>query len=177
VLGAVLHAPHELVAVDTRQASCRSGSGSGAENSILASASAPSLAVVTLYPDFFRLTSRPARCRIRITKRSCFFATRFHLPVVPRVRDTGSVEGFHPAVKLSRAGVQARRRPRLFTGGGAALAPSGPRVDNLPCPTRRLLLGPLFFGALMRDNLGRLAGRCARAGPAGTPTNCYDRAR
>src|SRR3954471_19569810 len=96
---------------------------SGAEKSILASASAPSLAVVTLYPDFFRLTSKTRTLRgSASTKRSCFFATRYHLPVVPRVRDTGSVEGFPPAVKLSSAG-----------RAGAPAQPSsvGPGVDDL----------------------------------------------
>src|SRR5882672_7567440 len=99
---------------------------SGAEKSILASASAPSLAVVTLYPDFFRLTSKTRTLRgSASTKRSCFFATRFHLPVVPRVRDTGSVEGFHPAVKLSSGGRAAPPPP---------LSLSGPRGRQSPLP-------------------------------------------
>src|ERR1700689_3275554 len=49
---------------------------SGVESSILASGSLPSLAVVTLYPAFLRLTSSTRTLRESAsTRRSCRFAT------------------------------------------------------------------------------------------------------
>src|SRR6185369_15194852 len=91
---------------------------SGAEKSILASASAPSLAVVTLYPDFFRLTSKTRTLRgSASTRRSCFFAT---IPLArrPPLDDPGSVEGFQPAVKLSSGGLYGPCPLRWSVGPG-----------------------------------------------------------
>src|SRR6185312_2131850 len=112
---------------------------SGVDSSILESASTPSLAVVTLYPAFLRLTSRTRTLRESAsTRRSCCLATGVQGPGESSARPPG-VYGVLPGrrmasrargVKLLARGPPAHRGWRgHFHGSRTSLPPFVPLVS------------------------------------------------
>src|SRR6185312_14722049 len=111
---------------------------SGVDSSILESASTPSLAVVTLYPAFLRLTSSTRTLRESAsTRRSCCLATGVHGP-----GDAAARPGVGPGRRMASpaGGVKLLAKRAGGLGGSSARLhfPHGSRT-SLPEP----LLWPL----------------------------------